>query len=395
MTPNFWWPLLAILFLLGTYLQVYLLSAFALMLGTISAVARWWARRALHGVNYLRRPFYRRAFPGELIPLTIEAENRKFLPLSWLLVKDSWPKAVGPQEENILVPTHLPDKGLLINLFSLRWYERARRQYQLLYRKRGVYQLGPARLESGDLFGIFNQIDEEGPADQITVFPKPLTLDELYLPVGDPFGERRVQRRLHEDPNLSMGIREYRPEDDFRRIHWPATAHTGELQVRVLQPVTAQVMAICLNVSTFQYYWQGVDPELLERLVSAAAGLVEQALQTGYRVGMISNGCLMNSDQPFRIPPGRSTDQLGRLMSALAGVTPFVTAPFERLILREANKLPPGTLMLILTSVISQELREALVQLKRHGRHVSVIAYSTKAPLPIPGIRMHHIPYEA
>jgi len=131
-TPHYWWPFLAILFLLGIYLQVYLLSAFALMLATISAVARGWAKRSLSGVIYRRRPFYRRAFPGEFVPLTIETENRKFLPLSWLLVKDPWPKAVGPQEEYLLARTHQPEKGILINLFSLRWYERARRHYKLL-----------------------------------------------------------------------------------------------------------------------------------------------------------------------------------------------------------------------------------------------------------------------
>ena len=394
MTPNYWWSFLVIVALLGIYLQIYLLSAFALMLGAISGVARWWSKRALTNVIYQREPFYRRAFPGEIVPLTIKTENRKFLPLSWLLVKDPWPKAVGPELESQLTPTHLADKGLLINIFSLRWYERARRHYQLLYRKRGVYQLGPARLESGDLFGIFNQVEESGPVDQITVFPKYLELKELHLPSGDPFGERRARRKVHEDPNLSMGVRDYLPDDDFRRIHWPATAHTGELQVKIYQPVTAQLMSVCLNVSTFKYYWQGVDPNLFEHLVSAAARLVEQALQDGYRVGMVSNGCLMHSDQPFRIPPGRSPDQLGRLLSTLAAVTPFVTAPFERLLLREVSKLPPGTLLLILTSVLTPELSENLLRLKRHGRQISVLVFSRKPPLPIPGIRMRYIPYE-
>jgi uncharacterized protein (DUF58 family) len=130
-------------------------------------------------------------------------------------------------------------------------------------------------------------------------------------------------------------------------------------------------------------------------LVSIAADLVEQGLKDGYRVGIISNGCLMHSDQPFRIPPSRSADQLGRLMSALAAVTPFVTTPFERLLLREFHKLPPGTLLLILTSTMSQELRESILQLKRHGCRISVIAYCSKPPLPIPGIHIRHVPYEA
>ena len=52
MTPSYWWSFLVIVALLGIYLQIYLLSAFALMLGAISGVARWWSRRALKDVIY-------------------------------------------------------------------------------------------------------------------------------------------------------------------------------------------------------------------------------------------------------------------------------------------------------------------------------------------------------
>ena len=136
-------------------------------------------------------------------------------------------------------------------MFSLRWFERARRSYILLFRKRGIYAIGPARLDSGDLFGIFEQVKEVGPNQTLTVFPTLLPFSEMGFPAEDPFGDRRSRRRLFEDPNRPMGVREYRPEDSFRRIHWPATARTGQLQVKVYQPTSGQVMMVCLNVSTF------------------------------------------------------------------------------------------------------------------------------------------------
>ena len=130
-----------------------------------------------------------------------------------------------------------------------------------------------------------------------------------------------------------MGVRDYHPEDDFRRMHWPATAHTGQLQVKVYQPASAQVMMVCLNVSTLAHYWEGILPELLEHLVRVTASIVQQGLQDGYRVGLVSNGCLAHADQPFRVPPGRSPDQLAHLLSTLAGVTPLVTGSFDRFLI--------------------------------------------------------------
>ena len=62
-------------------------------------------------------------------------------------------------------------------------------------------------------------------------------------------------------------------------------------------------MVVCLNVSTQLHYWLGVDSERLEYLVKVAATLVYQGIQDGYSVGLLSNGCLAHSDQPFHIPP--------------------------------------------------------------------------------------------
>ena len=393
MAPLSWWPFLVLVFLLAIAFQVYPLAAFAIMLLAVSGLAFWWRKRALQGVTYQRRLIYRRGYPGERITVQLEAENRKFLPMPWLRVQDMIPSAVGPEEEGLLKPSHSPDLGTLVSLFSLRWYERDRRTFTLLLRKRGVHRLGPPLLESGDLFGVFEQVDEPETYDYLTVFPEPLAYQALQLPSADPYGDRRARRRLYEDPNLPMGVREYHSEDDFRRIHWPATARTGELQVKVYQPVSTRVMVVCLNVSTFPHYWEGTHPELLEYLVRVCAALVEQGLKDGYRVGLVSNGCLGHSDQPFRIPPGRSPAQLVQLLSALAGVTPFVTGPFDRFLVAETPRLPYGATLVVVTGLINKGLPETLLRLRQHGRRVALLSFARENPEMIPGVQVYYRPY--
>jgi uncharacterized protein (DUF58 family) len=388
-----WLPLFVVGIILGVVMHVTLLVTFILMLLLVLGLATWWQQRSLKGVIYRRKPYFKRAFPDERVPLQIEIENQKLLPLTWLRVQDPWPKAVGPEQEDILAPTHLPDQGLLTNVFSLRWYERAKRDYTLKFRNRGIFPIGPVKLESGDLFGIFERSEQQGSVELLTVFPDLIPFEDLQLPADDPFGDRRSRRRLYEDPNQPIGVRDYHPQDSFRRVHWPATAHTGQLQVKVYQPTSANIMVVCLNVSTFARHWEGTNPALLEHVIKVAATLVSKGIEDGYRVGLIANGCLAHADQPFRIPPGRSPRQLTSLLEALAGVTPVVTSQFESFLIKQVPRVSYGATLLIVTGVTNPELFEALIQLKHHGRHITLLSFAEQPPEKIPGVRTFHLPF--
>jgi uncharacterized protein (DUF58 family) len=194
-SPN-WWLFLGLVFAVGLLTRTYPLAAFTLMLLAISGVAEWWRRRALRGVTYQRKFIYRRGFPNETLMVKMEVENRKFLPMPFLRVLDAVPQAVGPADETLLIPTHIPDQGLIMGLFSLRWFERDRRTFTLLLRKRGVYRLGPPQLESSDLFGLFDITREDGVIDYLTVFLEPLDFGDLQFPPGALFGDRKARRRL-------------------------------------------------------------------------------------------------------------------------------------------------------------------------------------------------------
>jgi uncharacterized protein (DUF58 family) len=393
LTSANWWLFLGLIFSVGLLTRTYPLAAFTLMLLAISAVAELWRQRALQGVTFQRRFHYRRGFPNETLQLKMEVENRKFLPMPFLRVLDTIPQAVGPEDETLLIPTHIPDQGLLMGLFSLRWFERDRRTFTLLLRKRGVYRLGPPLLESSDLFGLFEITREDQVMDYLTVFPEPLDFITLDLPPGALYGYHKARRRLYEDPNQMMGVREYQPDDDFRRVHWPTTAHTGELMVKVYQPVSAQAVVVCLNVLTLPFYWEGTDPDLLEYLVRVTATVVTRGLEDGYRVGLISNTCLAHADQPFRVPPSRSPRQLARLLSALAGATPFVTSSFDRFLLAEATRLPYGATLVIVTGLIDDPTVEAIMRLRQFGRRVTMLCFSRKPPPNIPGVEVIFRPF--
>jgi len=393
MSTQRWMPILLIVFFVGLVLRSPYLTAFPAVLFMIIGLATWWQRQSLKEVHYRRRLRYSRGFPDETLQVEIEVENRKILPLTWLHIQDPWPLAVGPADESEISYSHLPDLGLLVHVFSLRWYELARRTYTLLLRKRGIYPVGSALARSGDLFGLYEAADSVGQKDQITVFPHLLLQRGEQLPPVNPLGDQRSHRRLLDDPNSPMGVREYLPEDSFRRVHWPATARTGQLQVKVYQPTCAEVLVVCLNVATYHRHWEGYYPALFEHMLSLTATTICQAIERGNRVGLLSNGSQLNADQPYHIAPGRSPAQLSKLLTALAGAAPVPAVGFERFLLREIPKVPYGSSLLILTAIVSPELAETLLTLKKHERKLTLLSLAEEAPPFIPGIACIHQPF--
>jgi len=148
--------LLAIPVILGAMLNQPWMITVAVSIAALMVAAHYWRQHALDHVHFRRRFHYTRGFPGETTDLRVEIENRKRLPVSWLKAVDTWPLAVPPDKNATFNTSSVPKHGSMTNIFNLRWYEKIRRTYTVTFKERGVHQLGPLRLDSGDLFGIFD-----------------------------------------------------------------------------------------------------------------------------------------------------------------------------------------------------------------------------------------------
>jgi len=150
---------------------------------------------------------------------------------------------------------------------------------------------------------------------------------------------------------------------------------------------------LCLNIPGQGSYWIDNFSELLERLASLSATLAYHAVEDGYSVGLLSNGCLAHADQPFHIPPGRSPSQLTMLLSALAGITPFTVAPFELFLQHHLNQIPMGATLILITPQINPAFIATLLSLRRYRWNTTLISLAPEPPPDIPGIHRLHLPY--
>ena len=373
------------------YLALFLIPlAFALgmqaplvisaLLLTIIPIAWLWNRLSLSRLTYQRTFGEHRAFPGEIVDVTLRVTNQKLLPLGWLLVEDQWPPALPPEEGRLFLSPG-GQVGYCLNAFSIRWFERINRRYRVRCTRRGFYPFGPVRLASGDIFGLFRRQVKDDHLDWLIVYPRVLPLETLGFPPKEPFGEVKASWRLFQDPSRAVGIRDYQPDDAFRHIHWKASARRQELQVKVYEPTTSQNLVVFLNVTTMPKHWQGIRPLLMEKTISVAASIANYAFEQRYEVGVVANGCIPHSDQPIKVLPSRRPDQLARVLEALAAVTSFATSSIQTLLLAESPRLPWGSTLVVVTAVITDELLDALLRLHEAGRRLVLVSLEEE-PLP-------------
>ncbi len=386
-----WIGLAALLLAIGFIVGQGTLPVLSSLLLTIVGLSWLWNRIALSNVEYARQFPVGRAFAGEVIDLTVSLTNRKFLPLAWIHAEDRVPMKL-PFLDARIAATEQPTIGALSHLTATRWFERVNWHYKIECKHRGFYFFGPTRLRSGDIFGLFTSALTLEPQSRLIVYPRLIPLAELGFPGKHPFGERRALRNIFEDPSRTVGVRDYHSEDPFKRIHWKATARRSQLQVRVLESSIVPHLAVFLNVNTFEKHWHGTDSALLERMVSVAASIANHGAREKFAVGLLANGSVPHSDQSIKVMPGRSPDQLLKILEALAAITGFPTADFNQLLVAESSRLAWGATMVVVTCIVNDKLLASMVRLRDAGRRVALVSLdNTFTSDDIEGISVFHV----
>ena len=373
-----WLPVGILLVFVGFAAGEAAIAGVGMVILALGGVARYWSRHLFDRVTLHITASERRAFIGEPVGIAVALENRKPLPLPWYQWRVALAEALPAQDETVAAAAS-PGLKWLVRNGSLGWYQKHEWSFTVHPSERGFHQYGPSRLRSADLLGAFPRLREGDDAQHIIVFPQVFPVEELGLPADRPFGERKGGNPLFEDPLRIAGLRDYRPGDPLRRIDWKATARNGELQSRVYEPSATQQLYILVNIDTMSHAWEGYLRDDLERTVSVAASLAVWGAGARYAVGLLANGAFPDADRPIRLAPSRSREQLTRILEALAVIQPLTLGDLAGSIRRESGRMPAGSTIVVVASLIPQPLGAAIARLRDSGHHVFVAATSERA----------------
>jgi uncharacterized protein (DUF58 family) len=266
-------------------------------------------------------------------------------------------------------------------------------------KQRGFFYLGGAKILTGDPFGIFEVTIHASQRTSILVLPQVATLPELRIAPSGSFGDGQPRRNAPEQTIHASTVREYAYGDSTRLIHWPTTARTNKVFVRLMESAPEGDWWILLDLDKHNMLGKGWD-SIEEQSVTLAASLTDKGLRARKSVGLISNGAELTW-----LTPKKGEGQRWEIMQALA-----LARPSELGLSTVLERIRPSlgkhhSLIIITASTKLDWLKTLLPLAKRGTRSVPTVilldastfggevsAENVAANLEQRGIKCHIIP---
>ena len=241
-------------YLLGS-LEMLVIGVAALLL--VAAAALWLATRRAPALSVTRRARPDRLHVGTEGQVDVAVEN------------------VGERATPVLAATDWFDEGRRAARFlvpSLAPGATARAAYRIPTRRRGRYVVGPLDVARADPFGLARRrVGGTGEAE-VVIRPRvhdivaPVAVGGRVVADSEAPAARAVVSDLGDE---FLTLREYEQGDDLRRVHWRATARTGDLMIRQDEARWRSRAAVVLDDDARAY-----DADAFEVGVEAAASVV-------------------------------------------------------------------------------------------------------------------------
>ena len=389
MISDLWVIAATIAIIAGLLASQALLIVVGVLVLLIWITGKHWPRYAFRRLTYSRRLERRRAFIGDVLDYHITVNNDKLLPMIWLDISDSFPLGLqtgGTFRRGVGAEAEL-DHRITTSLLP---YQRVTWRYRVRCRARGYHRIGPARLRSGDMFGLTAAERHVSDVEYLLVYPRIVDLRRSLTLWERPLGAGRGRRFVQDDPSRFVGLRDYLPTDPLKRIDWKATARHGKLESRIFEPAATRYMLIALNARTGDAAWQGSNRRLFERAVTVAASVAEYARNEDYTFGLVSNAIASYSSKWMSVAPGTGNLQLEAVLESLAMAGPFWVTELSSVIRDESESLSSGATVVLVTALISNAVIQETEQIRRRGHHL-VIFYAGDGD---PGPAAHQLPPE-
>jgi uncharacterized protein (DUF58 family) len=176
----------------------------------------------------------------------------------------------------------------------------------------------------------------------------------------------------HIGPGVEYAdVRRYVPGDHLRTVNWPVSARRGSLHVT--QRLTDRAADIVVLVDSYPQP-AGPATEATDRTVRGAVQVVQSALRSGDRAGVVALG----DRRPRWLGADIGRRQFYRILDAVLAVgggfdtTPGTLAP------RAA--VPPGAIVVAFSTLLDTEFALALIDLRKRGHTVVAVDVLEGAP---------------
>jgi uncharacterized protein (DUF58 family) len=214
---------------------------------------------------------------------------------------------------------------------------------------------GTASVDAADVF-VFPLA-----SPQSTAIPKTELLDRLG-----------THLTRHIGPGVEYAdIRPYVPGDQLRTVNWPVSARRGSLHIT--QRLTDRAADVVVLIDTYAQP-PGPATEATERALHGAVQVVQSALRSGDRAGVVTLG----GGRPRWLGADIGRRQFYRVLDTLLGAGDEFDTTTGTLAPRAA--LPPGAIVVAFSTMLDTEFALSLIDLRRRGHTVVAVDVLEGAP---------------
>ncbi|MGI8905617.1 MAG: DUF58 domain-containing protein [Candidatus Sumerlaeaceae bacterium] len=303
------------------------------------------------------RSHYPRSFEGSQIEVRLNVTNEGSTPVYMLVVTDSFPP--GSNYHVRQMATHLPARS-----------EIAFRYREVCSRRRGLYVLGPIRLQASDPLGLFTFERTENELSKLLVYP---TAEQLvgfnvlgagtHANVGS-----EIVRHIGRSEEFER-LRAYHRGDPPRLIHWRSSARLGALHVKEFERNVVTQVTIYCDLHLVALSGLG-DLTSVEYRIKVAGSIAQEAIHRHHFVRVVA---LKQPREETRLAGG--SQHLTAILDWLALLKPAGSGSVEEQLIAESGMQRRGsTVILVLSSIHLNAARLLDAVTLLHMRRVKVLA---------------------
>jgi uncharacterized protein (DUF58 family) len=353
---------------LGVRLEAPALVALGVAILLLIAFAYVSARGRLRALR-LRRETEGRAFEDDEVLVRLILENHGQRPALLLELHDSF----GPA---------LADRQVLLHPGPLPPARRVHLSYRAICtRLWGVHTVGPLAVRAADPLGLFAPLRLLPDAVPFDLFPRVHPVAGLEeLGARPSFSPSDLTAARGGESALYLGVRDHRPGDELRRVHWPATARRGLLMSKQFEQDLTPYFTLFLDLDRRHRAGTG-RKSTLEYVVRTAASLLATASRRGDVVQAFGE-----RRASLFVPPGRGESHLARALDEVIRVKQDGTVPLLDVVDLHQAGVPRGSTAALLSATLFLDagpLAEALEWMRSRSVLALVVAIDGDSFLPI------------
>ncbi|GKU78247.1 hypothetical protein L3i20_v226440 [Paenibacillus sp. L3-i20] len=286
---------------------------------------------------------------GSSVDVQLNVRIPGFYPLPYVIVRDGMLRHNG--QELSFETSFIPN-----------WKRSGSVMYRTPPLQRGEYRFQNTECLSYDVFGLFEHSGNFRSESVFSVLPQTVPLRQwsgFQRGIRGPYSHATASRAAKETTQIN-GVREYLYGDRLSRVHWNATAKTGQWKSKAFERESLPRTLLILD-----RHLPALDKSMKDRFelaVSVAASFIEHGSRDDTAMGLLSIG-----EKMTMLPPKSGIDQRNLVMKHLTFVDADAPHPIYTSLQRADSVVEGGSFAIIISADTGSQIIQSMEWLSRKG----------------------------